>query len=349
VVGGEMSSVINRILRDYQQLSIRYNAEETSVWLYMKPTPRPCFNPTLLSEIKQFQESVIHNHKMLQAEGSHPINYVVSASHVPGVFNLGGDLNLFAQYILSKDRDHLLRYAIACIDVLHNNAINLDLPVTTISLVEGSALGGGFEAAVSSNVVIAERSTEMGLPEILFNLFPGMGAYSLLARRIGMVEAEKMITSGKVYRAEELLEMGIVDVLADDGEGRNEVNNYIKQHMRTSNGLRAIQAVRKRYNPISYQELLDITKIWVDAALNLTKKDLRMMQRLVSVQDKRRSETVSANGNVHMIRTKQDRRISSEIQFPYSDSQGNVISNDRRRNAERRLEYLVKYLGSGKY
>jgi DSF synthase len=260
---------------------------------------------------------------------------------MPGVFNLGGDLNLFAQHILSKDRDHLLRYAIACIDVLHNNAVNFDLPVTTISLVEGSALGGGFEAALSSNVLIAERSAEMGLPEILFNLFPGMGAYSLLARRIGMVEAEKMISSGKVYRADELYEMGVVDVLVEDGDGRNAVNKYIKQHKRSSNGLRAIQAVRKRYDPITYEELLDITKIWVDAALNLTKKDLRMMQRLVGAQDKRRSETLSANGSNHMIRTKQNRRILSEIQFPYSDSYGNVISYDRRKKTGRRLQASV--------
>src|SRR3972149_4441233 len=57
--------------------------------------------------------------------------------------------------------------------------------LTTISLVQGDALGGGFETALSSDVIIAEQSAAMGLPEVLFNLFPGMGAYSLLTRRIG--------------------------------------------------------------------------------------------------------------------------------------------------------------------
>ena len=59
----------------------------------------------------------------------------------------------------------------------------------------------------------------MGLPEILFNLFPGMGAYSLLARRLGMKKAEEMILSGKIFEARELHEMGVVDMIVPSGEG----------------------------------------------------------------------------------------------------------------------------------
>lgn len=332
-----MSVAVNHLFQDYKQLSIRYEQAQSAAWLYMNPSPRPCFTPTLLSEIHQFQQSLIDNFDSLQAEGEYPINYVVSASQVPHVFNLGGDLNLFAQHIMNKDRDHLLRYAIACIDVLYNNAINFELPVTTISLVEGSALGGGFEAALSSNVLIAERSTEMGLPEILFNLFPGMGAYSLLARRVGMTRAEKMITSGKVYSASKLYDMGVVDVLAEDGKGKEAVAQYIRKHMRASNGLRAIQAARQRYNPVTYEELLDITKIWVDAALMLTRKDIRMMQRLVNAQDKRRTKMLTDMGHAKVLRTKQDRRIGHKIKFPYIDPEGGVISFNRRRKQERRI------------
>ena len=96
------------------------------------------------------------------------------ASDVPGVFNLGGDLDLFRQHIMAGDRGGLLRYAKACIEVLYGNIINLGRDLTTVSLVQGDALGGGFEAALSSNVLIAERNAKLGLPEVLFNLFPGM-------------------------------------------------------------------------------------------------------------------------------------------------------------------------------
>lgn len=269
----------------YEQLSTRYDDGTAAVWYFMNSRPRPCFTPTLLKEIRHFQEAVVHGFAEFAAHGQ-PIEYLVLASEVPGVFNLGGDLDRFKALIEQRDRAALYHYAQACIDVLYPNAVNLDLPITTISLVQGSALGGGFEAALSSNVLIAERSAQLGLPEILFNLFPGMGAYSLLARRIGMVKAEALITSGSLYTAEQLHEMGVVDVLAEDGEGEQAVADYIKRHRRARNGLRAVQRARQRYNPVTYQELMDITEIWVDVALCLENKDLRTMERLVRAQNR---------------------------------------------------------------
>jgi len=336
-----MSGVAEFFNTDFQQLSVRYDQNQSAAWFYMNPSPRACFTPTLLTEIKQFQQKVSENYHSLREYNRHPVNYIVLASQTPGIFNLGGDLNLFAQHIEEKNRDHLLQYATACVEVLHTNAINFALPVTTISLVEGSALGGGFEAALSSNILVAERNAEMGLPEILFNLFPGMGAYSLLARRVGMARAEKIITSGKIYTADELYEMGIVDVLAEEGQGREAVNEYIRKHKRSSNGLRAIQAARQRYNPVNYDELMDITKIWVDAALQLTKKDLRMMKKLVGAQDNKRARLITELGSLQKVRTSQDRRIEIADTFPLVDASGSVIQYDRRKNRDRR-QILIK-------
>src|SRR5437879_13439393 len=126
--------------------------------------------------------------------------------------------------IKARDRDALAHYAAMCLDNLYPRIHNYSCPtLTTISLVQGDALGGGFECALTSDVVIAEESAQMGLPEILFNLFPGMGAYSLLARRIGMRAAEEFILSGKVLSAAELHKIGIVDVFATDGQGETAV------------------------------------------------------------------------------------------------------------------------------
>ena len=140
------------------------------------------------------------------------------------MFNLGGDLALFLLLIRSRDRDALAHYARLCIDNIHAQIQHYQCPtLTTVSLVQGEALGGGFEMALCSDVLIAEESAMLGLPEILFNLFPGMGAYSLLARRATPRIAEELILSGKVLPAARLHEMGIVDVLAKDGEGEAAV------------------------------------------------------------------------------------------------------------------------------
>ena len=331
-----MSVALYKVVRKYQQLTIRYDVTETSIWFYLNPSPRACFTSTLLYEINQFQESVRDAYGELQREGRFPINYVVLASQTPDTFNLGGDLNLFAELIINNRRQELMDYAKACIRVLYANATNLALPVTTISLVEGSALGGGFEAALSSNILVAERSAEMGLPEILFNLFPGMGAYSLLARRLGMIDAEKIITSGRIYSAAELFDMGVVDVLAEDGAGQEQIRRYIKQHNRSSNGLRAVHAARQRFNPLDYKELLDIAEIWVNAALKLKPRDIRMMQRLVSAQNRHRYKNVKTPGQAPVNRSKQDRRMTVNETFPLVDHQGDVIETDRRHTRDRR-------------
>lgn len=212
------------------------------------------------------------------------IKYHVIASRVPGIFNLGGDLDLFRRLVLANDRLSLLDYGTACIDVLYANITHLDQDLTTISLVQGEALGGGFEAALSSDVLIAERGSRMGFPEVLFNLFPGMGAYSLLSRKLDPKRAECMILSGKIYTAEELHGMGLVDLLVDAGEGERTVYEYIKRENRARNGFRSLRRVRDLRDPITYKELTDVLEIWVDAAMKLENRDLRMMERLVARQ-----------------------------------------------------------------
>jgi len=172
------------------------------------------------------------------------------------------------------------------IDVLFGTYTNMDVPMTTIALIRGNALGAGFEGALACDYLVAEKSVQLGFPEVLFNMFPGMGAYSFLSRRISPVLVEKMILSGRIYTAEELHEIGVVDVLADDGEGASEVNRFIKKHDKSGNTRKALLKVRNRVNPVTLNELLDIGEIWVDTAMSLTTRELKVMERLIRSQDR---------------------------------------------------------------
>ncbi|MEQ1776491.1 MAG: crotonase/enoyl-CoA hydratase family protein [Burkholderiales bacterium] len=268
------------------QLDVHFDKSTNALWSRWSAEPRPCFNPRLLADIRAYYEFVSQTEGTLQGkDGTFPIEYVVLASGMPGVFNLGGDLDLFKQLIAAKDRQGLLRYGRACIDVLYRNYVGHDLSLTTISLVQGECLGGGFEAALSGDVIVAEKSARFGFPEILFNLFPGMGAYSFLDRKIGSKGAESLITSGRIYSADEMLAMGVVDIVAEDGAGEGEVNALIKRRSRSRNGLAALAAARRRVHGITFEELMDVVQIWVDSALHLNVRDLKLMHRLVSRQN----------------------------------------------------------------
>ena len=151
-------------------------------------------------------------------------------------------------------------------------------------------MGGGFEAALSAHVLIAEKSALMGLPEVLFNLFPGMGAISFLSRKIGMRAAEEIVRSGKVYTAAELHQMGVVDVLAEDGQGEKALLDWVRKTHRSLNSFQAIQRAKQRANRLSVDELYDITEIWVDAALRLSERNLKVMERLVRAQNSKVSQ-----------------------------------------------------------
>ncbi len=276
-----------QIWGSYEQLSVKYDPDTKAVWYTMMPKGRPCFNLDLLAELHRFQGLIRAAFRAPAGRDEFPVKHMILASACPGVFNLGGDLELFSELINQNDHEGLLRYATACIDVLYPNAVNFELPLTTISLVQGDALGGGFEAAISSNVVIAERSAKFGLPEILFNLIPGMGAYSFLIRRTSPAITRRLLTSGETLSAQDMFELGLVDEVVADGQGKKAVNNFIKEHDRHGNAHRALNRIQRLSGPVTYEELMAITRIWVEAALQLTERDLRMIQHLIRAQNRR--------------------------------------------------------------
>ena len=273
--------------RTLTQLELGYDESKRILWQYMFPTERPSFTRELISDMSatlDFVESVWCDHSNID---SAPVSFLVLASQLHGIFNLGGDLALFLRLIETQDRDSLRRYAHACVDGQHRISVNLELPICTIALVQGDALGGGFEAALAHNVIIAERTVKFGLPEVMFNLFPGMGAYSFLSRRLDAVRAERMILSGRLYTAEELYEIGVVDVLAEPGHGVEAVHQFVGQYARTNRTRQAVTKARQIVNPVSRDELIRITDLWVDTALSLDATDLRKMQHLAKAQNRR--------------------------------------------------------------
>ncbi|HEX6317357.1 MAG TPA: crotonase/enoyl-CoA hydratase family protein [Burkholderiales bacterium] len=295
-------------LRDAMGLCIPYGRENSqyetefepatgTVWGYFNPKEgAPCYSLGLLKDILAHDQQLVANKGQVEFDGMlHRVNYYVTASRIRGVFNVGGDLALFSMLIKTQDREALAQYAKLCIDNIYPRTQSFFSPtLTKIVLVQGDALGGGFECALASDVIVAEESAQMGLPEILFNLFPGMGACSLLARRIGIRAAEELILSGKVMTAAELHRMGVVDVVATDGQGETAVRNWIAKNAKRRNGMQAVFRARQFIHPVTRAELDGIVELWVDAALRLGERDLKMMNRLVRAQMKRMESTHAA-------------------------------------------------------
>lgn len=270
--------------------SVRHEFDEraNADWLFMHANAlenhHPCFSERLLNDMKREQQRIRNSLQGTATNGG--IRHMVLASD-SDVFNLGGDLSLFARLIRSGDRDRLLEYAKLCIEVAYNLYRLQGNDVHSIAVVQGDALGGGFEAALCCHTIIAEEGAGMGFPEVLFDLFPGMGAYTFLTRRVTPIIAERMMLDARVYPVEELHAMGIVDKIVPKGKGLQAASEMIHSHRRIGNALRSMNAVRHTCKPVELTELLNVTTEWVDAAMRLNERGLRTMERLIRAQQRR--------------------------------------------------------------
>ncbi len=262
----------------FTQLSVYYEAERRTVWMMLRAQPRPCFNHALIEEIM--------NLSWLVRQSGFAVDFWVTGSLVPEMYNVGGDLQFFVECIQNGRREALRAYARACVDCVHAASRGFDTGAITLAMVEGSALGGGFEAALAHHFVLAQRDARLGFPEIAFNLFPGMGGYSLVARRSGMKLAEELIYKGESHTAEWYEQHGLVDVLYEPGQSYVSVRTFIDTLRPKLNGVRAMLRARTRVLQLPRSELMDITEDWVDAAFCLEPKDIAYMERLVMLQNR---------------------------------------------------------------
>lgn len=139
---------------------------------------------------------------------------VLSSTH-ERAFCVGADLkerNSFSDADLSRQRP----YARAAYTGV------LELPMPTIAAVHGFALGGGFELALSCDLIVADPTAVVGLPEVSVGVIPGGGGTQLLPRRVGAARAAELVFTARRVEADEARGLGLVDHLAARGEDRAE-------------------------------------------------------------------------------------------------------------------------------
>jgi DSF synthase len=270
------AGIAGLIGRPYKTLRVEWSSELRLLRVRTGVKPIQCYTLSLMNELQQVLTDI----------GANPglVRYFVLSSDVPKVFNFGGDLALFVLLVRAGDVESLKLYGQRCVDLVWwmENAANLG--VYSIALSQGDTLGGGLESVLPFHKIIFERSAQAGFPEVLFNLFPGMGAWDFTIRKAGFAVASEMVLSGRLYSAEELHYRKLVDVVADDGEGELAIERVIHEveprHRGTITALRG----QRMASPVRYETLSAIVDLWADSALNLTDRDLRLMERLARAQ-----------------------------------------------------------------
>src|SRR5215467_962587 len=120
-----------------KQIDLQYDPELRTLFSWMKPEPRPCFNKEFLEDVRKFESTLETHQGWIGYRGQpHRIDYAVFGSRVEGVFNLGGDLSMFIQSIMRRDHATLAYYANLCVDNMHRRISGFGADISTISLVQ---------------------------------------------------------------------------------------------------------------------------------------------------------------------------------------------------------------------
>jgi DSF synthase len=262
--------------RPYKYLRLEWTAELGLLRVRTCVKPIQCYSLAGLAEMQQVLED-------LQTQPG-LVRHLVLSSDVSGVFNFGGDLALFVLLVRSQDVDSLRMYGRRCVDLVWWMENAARRGVHTTVLVQGDTLGGGLESVMPFHKVIFERSAQAGFPEVLFNLFPGMGAWNFTIRKAGFAVAKEMILSGKLYTADELMQRGLVDMVVEDGEGEAAIDEVVRSVEPRLRGTLAALEAQRLAAPIAYETLAAIVDQWAEVALTLTNRDLKLMERLARAQ-----------------------------------------------------------------
>jgi len=262
------------------QIESNFDISNATVWSFMQFQGRAAFNPDLLDDFQNMHNNITR----FKQEQPDYFKFLVLGSRHPDFFCLGGDLDHFSACIANKDREGLFQYGLSSVQILYRTWQITFHGVISIALVQGDALGGGFESLLSFDMICAEKGAKFGFPEHLFGLFPGMGGLTLLGRKLGFAKAEQLVRTGQTMTAEELYDLGVVQILSEPGEGIKDIKKFIARTGSRQKAACAYHLAAKRANRLSFDELEDIVKLWVDAAMEITPKELKIMKRLVMAQ-----------------------------------------------------------------
>ncbi len=262
--------------RPYKSIRLEWSSELRALRVRTCVKPIQCYSLTAMAELQRVMADITESRGLVQ--------HFVMTSDVPGVFNFGGDLALFVLLVRAGDIDSLRLYARRCVDLIWWMENAARIGVHTTVMVQGDTLGGGLESVLPFHKVIFERSAQGGFPEVLFNLFPGMGAWDFTIRRSGFQVANEMILSGRLYSAQELHQRGLVDVVVEDGEGELAIEQVLRQVAPRLRGTLAALQAQRMAAPVTYETLQTIVTLWAETAMTLTDRDLRLMERLARAQ-----------------------------------------------------------------
>ena len=277
----EVLSAIRATAGSLPQIELAYEADIRTLWITLKPEPKPVFTLPIIASVRKVQRSIM---KLWGEAPESPILFFAYRGVGP-VFSLGGDLDFYLDCLATNDRAGLQQYADLAVEVISLNSSGLNGMAVSLSTVHAKALGGGIDPARACNIMIGETSATFSYPEINYNHFP-ISAVPILSRHTGSIQAERILMSGEEYTAEQFCERGAIDAVVADGNGEEWIRNYAKRNLPTQRARVALFAAFSRRAGDLAADLAEASNAWVNHIMKLKPLEISKLQRIAQAQER---------------------------------------------------------------
>jgi len=263
------------------QIDLDFEPDIRTLWITLKPEPKPVFTLPAISSVKKVQEAVI---RLWSGAPASPVMFLAYRGVGP-LFSLGGDLDFYLDCLAERNSEGLLDYARQAAEVIASNTDGLRGMAITMTTIHGKALGGGIDPARACHVLVGEEQATFGYPEIHYNHFP-ISAVPILSRHVGTVQAERILTQGLDYTATEFHACGVLDAVVPTGAGEEWIRSHAKRSLPSHRARMALIAAFNRRSGNLAVELKEAVDTWVKHFMELKPIDISKLQRIAQVQER---------------------------------------------------------------
>ncbi len=208
----------------------------------------PCneIGSTTLEELEKFVTA-------LEAQESEASSLIIHSELKPG-FCAGADLRELYTRSSEMEAADAAKGVRNYLERIHRvmNAIDAS-PLTTLAAVHGVTFGGGFELALTCDLIIADKMTRFCFPELRLGLIPGFGGIPRLKRDLGNAVVRDLLLTGRSFNAIKAQQIGIVSQVVSEGEALRAARATAAQLKKFDRTTAA--AAKKFVKPIPYEEL----------------------------------------------------------------------------------------------
>ena len=280
----EIIEAIEHVAGPLPQVALSYEADIKTVWLTIRPEPKPVFTLPLLVSVGKVQRAIWSLWGASAQSANAPVRFLAFRGEGP-VFTLGGDLDFYLDCLAKNDRAALEEYARVSVEGAMWNASGLRNTVITVATIHAKAIGGGIDAPRSCNVMVAEKRASFVYPEVKFNHFP-ITAVPVLARRVGPREVEAILMHGDEFSATDFHRLGALEAVVADGTGEQWIRQYCAETLPMFGARRALFASLHQRNHRYEEELKFGAKLWVDCMLGMSPSEISKLQRISQMQER---------------------------------------------------------------